>query len=198
MAYLIDHTFNKKYSSGLFWGDLYEAPGAPLGKLASGGQLSAEAIALISSTELLITPPSGFPLPDINGAKPWLVSRKVVDILRNLDAKSVDTIPVKLRDRKTGDTYSDYFVLHVRLHLDCIDVDRTSFTHGDGLQGAIESGYNRYGDKPYALKRVVVAGHHLWLADVPSSNIYFASSELRDRLVEVQAFGWEFHKCSFS
>jgi len=56
-----------------------------------------------------------------------MLSKKIADILRGLNLYNVDYLNASLTDKKSNTNY-DYYVLHIRNHIECLDKERSSWT----------------------------------------------------------------------
>lgn len=57
-----------------------------------------------------------------------VVSKKIYDVLDSLNIYGVEYLPAVVRDSKTDDLHSDYFIIHVCNRISCLDMNKSEYS----------------------------------------------------------------------
>ncbi len=199
MPYSIRGTLNRKYLRSVVWPRPLTEPDPAYSTLFKGQPLSSDDVARLSTTLMIGSSfkQTGSGLADVLGNSPYIVSEKVINLIEALQPNTHGGVPVSLQDERTGKTREGYYALHLPVHLDCIDVEKTDWFNGVGLAGAIGSAYIPRPGKPYALRAKSIKGFHIWRAKSPIEWKFFISDEFRELLRANLINGWDCERCIF-
>lgn len=198
MAYIIEELYDHKRLAGSDC--TMEEYRAYLAPIARGEPLTPELLALRPDPYFISLPEKG-DLPDMfDGKQVWTVSEKVKTIIEDVEPNVHTFIPVKPVSRRSKRTFGTYYLLYVGQAIDAVIIEESVFRGGRRGRAGFEAA-------PVLTSAVLdgrlIAGKHLWRGGLeklggggdPFGAYRFCSDELKRRLEESSAEGWQFEPC---
>ncbi len=135
------------------------------------------------------------------GSAIWIVRKLVKDKLEDLEPGRHEFLPIHVKRDDDSADYGIYYRVLLRQFLDAINVDKTEFKSGFGLEAAERDLFTPFLSKQgkRTLKSEVIKSHHLWRGAKENSVFdVFCSDELAQFINDERLKGWDLWPCETS